>query len=228
MQFLDKAHELNMKVIVDLVLNHTSDQHPWFRKARSNDSTFTSWYVWSANRPKDADKGMVFPGVQKETWSFDTAAKAFYFHRFYRFQPDLNYTNVNVQKEAFAIIDYWLKLGLDGYRLDAVPFIIDIPETGSEKPERMLWLIGAMARQVHSVNKNAILLGEANLSPDENADYFEQDGDGIDMMFNFYANQYLFYSLTSKNVKPLIKALEATRKKPWRAQWAFFLRNHDE
>lgn len=226
--FVRAAHKRNIYVLADLVINHTSDKHPWFTKAREKDPEYFGWYVWAADRPKDASKGMVFPGVQKETWTYDTTARMYFFHRFYKFQPDLNFTNPKVQKEAFAIARYWIRQGMDGYRLDAVPFIIDVPETGSDKPQRMLPLIADFQKVVKKEKETAILLGEANLSPEENKDYFGEGGNGLQVMFNFYANQYLFYSMARGKSKTLVRALERTRQKPETAQWAFFLRNHDE
>ncbi|WP_374164414.1 alpha-amylase family protein [Arcticibacter sp. MXS-1] len=228
-RFLAEAKSRKIRVITDIVLNHTSVEHPWFRKARADsNSKYRLWYVWADKKPADADKGMVFPGVQKETWSYDSVAKKYYFHRFYKFQPDLNYGNPDVQREAFNILKFWLKKGVDGYRLDAVPFIIDLPETGSENPERMLNLVARFRKEMKAVKPDALMLGEANLAPEENKDYFGDNGEGMQMMFNFYANQYLFYALASGNISELVKALRDTKQKPPAAQWAYFLRNHDE
>ncbi|HTF80886.1 MAG TPA: alpha-amylase family protein, partial [Cytophagales bacterium] len=227
--FIAAAKRRKIKVIMDIVLNHTSIEHPWYNEARRNPaSPYHNWYVWADKRPKDADEGLVFPGVQKETWTYDSVAGKYYFHRFYDFQPDLNYSNPQVQQESYRILQYWLKKGVDGYRLDAVPFIIDLPETGSEKPKRMLRLIPEMRNAVKDVKKDAVLLGEANLSPKENKDYFGENNNGMQMMFNFYANQYLIYALASGELKPFKRAIEDTKVKPQAAQWAFFLRNHDE
>ena len=227
--FVAEAKKRDIRIIMDIVLNHTSVEHPWFRSARADsNSKYRLWYVWADKKPKDADKGMVFPGVQKETWTFDEKAQKYYFHRFYKFQPDLNYGNPDVQREAFNVVKYWLRQGVDGYRLDAVPFIIDLPETGSEDPERMLNLVAKLRSEMKSVKSDALMLGEANLSPGENKDYFGEENSGMQMMFNFYANQYLFFSLASGETEDLVKALEDTRKKPLAAQWAYFLRNHDE
>src|SRR5690606_186464 len=170
---IEAAKRRNLKVILDVVLNHTSDDHPWFEAARRDpESRRRRWYVWAKELPDDADKGMVFPGVQKTAWSYDSVAEMYYFHRFYSFQPDLNYTNPEVQQEAFEILSFWLQQGVDGYRLDAVPFIIDIPETSSDKPERMMQLVPTMRNVMRSTKHDALMLGEANLSPEENKDYF--------------------------------------------------------
>ncbi|MBK1438436.1 alpha-glucosidase C-terminal domain-containing protein [Parapedobacter sp. ISTM3] len=227
--FMAEAKKKGMKVISDVVLNHTSIEHPWYEEARrSPDSRYRRWYVWSADLPDDADKGMVFPGVQRTTWSYDSIAGLYYFHRFYPFQPDLNYTNPEVQQEAFKILRFWLEQGMDGYRLDAVPFIIDVPETGSETPQRMMQLVPTMRNIMRDAKHDALMLGEANLSPQENKDYFGEDNNGMQMMFNFYVNQFLFYALATQELRLFIKAIEDTKEKPSTAQWAHFLRNHDE
>ena len=228
-RFMLEAKKRNIKVIMDIVLNHTSIDHPWYQKARADStSKFNSWYVWSKKKPKDFDKGMVFPGVQTETWTWDDIAKQYYFHRFYDFQPDLNFSNKEVQQEAANVLEFWLKKGMDGFRLDAVPFIIDIPETGSASPEHMFDILTMLRDSVKAIKPNAVLLGEANVGAKENKDYFGDKGDRLQMMFNFYANQYLFYGLAEQDPVPFAKALEEFREKPGSAQWAFFLRNHDE
>ncbi|MFC3199997.1 alpha-amylase family protein [Parapedobacter deserti] len=228
-QLIAETKKRNIRVISDVVLNHTSDEHPWFEAARrDSQSRYRKWYVWAEELPDDADKGMVFPGVQQATWSYDSVAGLYYFHRFYRFQPDLNYTNPEVQQEAFNILRFWLQQGMDGYRLDAVPFIIDIPETSSENPERMMHLVPTMRNVMRDTKHDALMLGEANLSPEENKDYFGEKNDGMQMMFNFYVNQFLFYALATEDLRLFTKAIEDTKEKPKTAQWAHFLRNHDE
>lgn len=170
---------------------------------------------------------MAFPGVQTETWTYDEIAKKYYFHRFYDFQPDLNFENKDVQKESLNILDHWLKAGLDGFRLDAVPFIIDRPAEG-DGAEPMFNILTAINKFVKQRNPNAILLGEANVVPKENVLYFGENSNRLQMMFNFYANQYLFYSLADENAATFKKALDKTHDKPQQGQWAYFLRNHDE
>jgi maltose alpha-D-glucosyltransferase/alpha-amylase len=211
-------------------VNHTSDQHPWFRAARRDPaSPFRDWYVWSKTRPKHWDKGMVFPGVQQATWTRDAEAGAYYFHRFYEFQPDLNMDNPEVRTEVRRIMGYWLQLGVSGFRVDAVPFILEGPHPGrgGKRPLHFDYL-----QQMRSFlgwrTAGAILLGEANVLPAESRKYFGERGDGIHMMFNFFVNQHLFHALASGDARPLSAALRATRALPPSAQWAQFLRNHDE
>jgi len=228
-KFMKEARRLKIKIVMDMVLNHTSVAHPWFKKAREDTtSVFKDWYVWNTSRPKDAEKGMAFPGVQNESWTYDEVAKAYYFHRFYNFQPDLNYENKAVQQEAIKILQFWIAKGMEGFRLDAVPFIIDVPKSGAENPENMLGVLDSLVRGAKQKDPNVLLLGEANVETKENADYFGEKGERLSMMFNFYANQYLFYSLATGKPGTFLKALEQTKEKPVDAQWAFFLRNHDE
>lgn len=220
-EFLQTCKKMNLKVIMDIVLNHSSIEHPWFR-------TKPNWYLWSKTRPADWDKGMGFPGVENDTWHKDSTKNEWYFHRFYHFQPDLNFQNQEVVKEAKKIMAHWLDEGLDGFRLDAVPFIIDDPRKSSDKPEFDFALLQDLTGFVKKHKPGAVLLGEANVDPEENSKYFAGKNMGLQMMFNFYANQYLFYSLASGHTADFKEALLNTKIKPGKAQWAWFLRNHDE
>lgn len=227
--FMHKAKTLGIKVIIDLVVNHTSDQHPWFIESRSSkDSRLRDWYVWSAKRPSNWNEGMVFPGKQEATWTRDPQSREYYFHRFYKFQPDLNTDNPAVREEISRIMGYWIQLGVDGFRVDAVPFILESAAPNVKKPPMHFEYLKEMRRFLQWRKGDAILLGEANVLPKESINYFGDNGDGIHVMFNFFVNQYLFYALASADVKPLIKALEQTRVAFPGSQWANFLRNHDE
>ncbi len=227
--FMREAGKRGIRVIMDLVINHTSDQHPWFQQARRNPkSPYHDWYIWSKTRPDDWDKGVIFPGVQTETWTLDKQAGAYYYHRFYNFQPDLNAQNLAVQREVRKIIGYWLKTGMSGFRLDAVPFFIEVAKTGKEDPPHQFELITQMHQFMQWRKGDAIVLGEANVDPKDQKDYFGDNGSGLQMMFNFYANQHLFYALATGKPEPFTKALTATRGIPPTGQWANFLRNHDE
>lgn len=227
--FMAEAKKLGLKVIMDLVVNHTSDEHPWFRAARQSDTSYYhSWYVWNDDRPKNYDKGMVFPGVQETIWSFDSVANKYYYHRFYRHQPDLNSQNSRVQKEVKKIIAFWMSRGIKGFRLDGVPFFIEVPDTKGEKFEHEYKMLADMRAYVNALDDQAIILGEANVLPDENKNFFGENGEGMHMMFNFFVNQHLFYALATGNVSPLIDALERTKEIPRDAGWGQFLRNHDE
>jgi maltose alpha-D-glucosyltransferase/alpha-amylase len=226
-EFMHQAKKLGISVIMDLVVNHTSDQHRWFQEARKDrNSRYRDYYVWSKQRPKNWNKGMVFPGVQTATWTRDKEAGEYYFHRFYDYQPDLNVDNPEVRTEIRRIMGFWLELGVAGFRVDAVPFIIESMLPG-KKPTMHFEYLEEMRRFLQWRSGDAILLGEANVLPPEHLKYFGGGG-GIHMMFNFFVNQHLFYALASGDVAPLAAALEATRQLPETAQWAHFLRNHDE
>lgn len=228
-QFTHEAKQYGIRVIADLVVNHTSNRHPWFLDARgSTRSKFRDWYVWSDKRPRDFRTGMVFPGVQKETWTWDPKARAYYFHRFYDFQPDLNSSNPEVWAEIRRIMGFWMQLGVSGFRMDAVPFVI------SRKGERARHI--EMYRQLHELRNfvqwrsgDGVLLGEANVVPSNDADYFG-DGDRLHLIFNFWVNQNLFLALATGDARPLARALEQTRLSgpAQTPQWANFLRNNDE
>jgi len=228
-EFMHEARARGLRVIMDLVVNHTSDRHPWFQEARrSKDSRLRDWYVWSKRRPADWDKGMVFPGVQKSTWTFDRESREYYFHRFYQHQPDLNAENPEVRAEIRRVMGYWLELGVAGFRVDAVPFFIETPGRGGRHHALRFEYLREMRQFLQWRRGDAVLLGEANVPPEETLAYFGRDGGGIHMMFNFWVNQHLFYALASADTRPLASALRATRRIPPAAQWAQFLRNHDE
>ncbi|WP_183505101.1 alpha-amylase family protein [Methylobacterium brachythecii] len=228
--FTHAAKQRGLKVIIDLVVNHTSDQHRWFQEARSDPaSRYRDWYVWSDKRPANYDEGMVFPGVQKTTWTYDETAKAWYFHRFFDFQPDLNTANPEVQAEILKIMGFWLELGVAGFRMDAVPFVIAAkgPEVKGAPKEHFDWLRD-FREFLQWRAGDAIILAEANVLPKDDMEYFGDDNDRMHMMFNFQVNQALFYALAASDVRPLVKALNKTWNRPPSAQWAMFLRNHDE
>ena len=229
-EFMNLANNLGIKVIIDLVVNHTSDQHPWFQNAREGkDARYHDWYVWSEKKPEDWDEGVIFPGVQEATWTRDKKAKAYYFHRFYEHQPDLNMGNPEVREEINRIMGYYLSLGVAGFRVDAVPFVLETQEPNSNgKREIRFEYLEDMRRFLQWRRGNAILLGEANIEPKEAKQYFGDKGGGLHMMFNFYVNQHLFYALATGESKPLADALKKTAGIFPTAQWANFLRNHDE
>ena len=228
-EFTHGAKQRGIRVLIDLVVNHTSDQHPWFQSARSDpNSRYRDWYIWSDKKPANADQGMVFPGVQETTWTYDEKAKRYYFHRFYNFQPDLNTANPEVQAEILKIMGFWIQLGVSGFRVDAVPFVI--AEKGAEvkRPRPQYEMLRGFREFLQWRLGDSIFLAEANVVPKTNLQYFGQDSDRMQMMFNFHVNQALFYAMASSDARPLAKALEATRDKPATAQWGIFLRNHDE
>jgi maltose alpha-D-glucosyltransferase/alpha-amylase len=228
-EFTHGAKQRGIRVLIDLVVNHTSNEHPWFKEARKDpDSKYRNWYVWSKKKPPNAHQGMVFPGVQKSTWTYDREAKAWYFHRFYDFQPDLNTSHPEVQAEILKIMGFWIQLGVSGFRMDAVPFIISTKGPTVRKPEEQYDMLRSFREFLQWRQGDCIVLAEANVLPETDMEYFGRDGDRMHMMFNFQVNQHLFYALASADTRPLIKALKATKPRPATAQWGMFLRNHDE
>ncbi|HWE74590.1 MAG TPA: alpha-amylase family protein, partial [Stellaceae bacterium] len=228
-EFTHGCRQRGIRVIIDLVVNHTSDAHPWFREARSDkDSPYRDWYVWADKKPANAAKGVVFPGVQKSTWTRDKIAKAWYFHRFYDFQPDLNTSNPHVQAEILKIMGFWIQLGVSGFRMDAVPFVIATKGAKVRTPVEQYDMLRSFREFLQWREGDAIILAEANVLPKTDMEYFGDDGDRMQMMFNFHVNQHLFYALAAADCGPLAKALKATRSRPATAQWGLFLRNHDE
>src|SRR4051812_45841625 len=229
--FVDFTHEAKqrgIRVMIDLVVNHTSDQHPWFQAARRDKrSKYRDYYLWADRRPKDADQGMVFPGVQKTTWTRDPVAGKYYFHRFYDFQPDLNTQNPMVQDEIRKIMGFYLQLGVSGFRMAAMPFLIQSKGADKRHVEHSPMLRG-FREFLQWRCGDAIILAEANVPPDLSINSFGDDGDRLHMMFNFWVNQRVFYGLAAADSRPLRKALEQTRGRPATAQWVHFLRNHDE
>lgn len=228
-EFTRGCHQRGLRVLIDLVVNHTSNEHHWFQEARRDpQSKYRDWYVWSKKKPAQAKSGVVFPGVQKSTWDRDPVAKLWYFHRFYDFQPDLNTSNPLVQAEILKIMGFWIQLGVSGFRMDAVPFVIAKKGADITKQVEQYEML-RMLREFLSWRKgDSIILAEANVLPQSDMEYFGKNGERLEMMFNFDVNQNLFYALATSDTRPLIDALKATRPRPATAQWAQFLRNHDE
>jgi maltose alpha-D-glucosyltransferase / alpha-amylase len=228
-EFTQGCKQRGMRVLIDLVVNHTSNEHPWFREARHDpQSRYRDWYVWSKKKPKHAQDGVVFPGVQKSTWTYDQVAKSWYFHRFYDFQPDLNTSHPEVQAELLKIMGFWIQLGVSGFRMDAVPFVIATKGAEIEEPVEQYDMLRAFREFLSWREGNAIVLAEANVLPKTDMEYFGVSGERLQMMFNFQVNQNLFYALATADSRPLAKALKLTKPRPATAQWGQFLRNHDE
>ena len=228
-EFTQGCKQRGMRVLIDLVVNHTSNEHPWFKEARSDPkSKYRDWYVWSRKKPKGADSGVVFPGVQKSTWDYDKVARQYYFHRFYDFQPDLNTTNPEVQAEILKIMGFWLQLGVSGFRMDAVPFVIAKKGADVTRPVEQYDMLRTFSQFLNWREGEAIILAEANVLPGTDMEYFGKYGERLQMMFNFELNQHLFFALASGDSRPLVQAMQATKPRPATAQWGQFLRNHDE
>jgi maltose alpha-D-glucosyltransferase/alpha-amylase len=227
-EFAQAARDRGIRVIVDLVVNHTSDQHPWFQAARSDpESPYRNFYVWSKEKPADAHEGMVFPGQQHSVWTYDHKAQAWYFHRFYQHQPELNIANPLVRREIAKIMKFWLELGVAGFRIDAAPFLIEhrgIQQTDLPDPYEY---IDAMNELIAWNSGDGVLLAEANVDIHEVAQFFGK-GDRMHMLFNFIANQYLYLALARQEAEPLMRAFKMLPHISAHCQWAYFVRNHDE
>ncbi|WP_433222918.1 alpha-amylase family protein [Dactylosporangium sp. CS-047395] len=225
---LSEAAERGVRVMLDLVVNHTSDEHPWFKAACAGSrSPRRDFYVWSDTEPADRWEGQVFPGAERETWTFHEGAGAWYRHRFYRSEPDLNTDHPEVQKQIFKIAEFWLRLGVSGFRIDAAPFLVDRVAGGGpdytflrEMRDAVSWRAG-----------DAVLLAEANVENDELLEYVGQaDGTAsrATMLFAFRLNQAMMLALARCDARPIRDVLAALPDLPKHAQWATFLRNHDE
>jgi maltose alpha-D-glucosyltransferase / alpha-amylase len=227
-EFSHKLKERGIRLILDLVVNHTSDQHPWFVEAcRSPDSPYRDFYIWSREKPADADEGMVFPGVQETTWTWNEEAGAYYYHRFFAHQPDLNIENPTVRQEILRIMGFWLMLGASGFRVDAAPFVIELTDPESRKEEALYDFLEEMHRFLSWRTGDGIMLAEANVAPDKIGEYFG-DGDRMHMLFNFLVNQPMFLAFARRDAAPLLHALRTLPDVPREGQWAQFLRGHDE
>ncbi len=228
-EFSRQARGRGIKVVVDLVVNHTSNQHPWFQQARQDrNSKYRNFYVWSDERPADASDEVIFPGVQESIWTYDEQAESYYLHRFYAHQPDLNIANPAVREEIAKIMGFWLELGVAGFRIDAAPFLIELKgiEDQAEVADRHAYLQGL--REFLSWRRgDAILLAEANVSTDLIPEYFG-DGNRMHMLFNFIGNQRMFLALARQSAEPLIQGMQSLPRIPHTGQWANFTRNHDE
>ena len=226
--FLHEAHARGLRVIVELVLNHTSDQHAWFVEARSStDNPRRDWYVWSDTDDRYRGVRIIFIDTELSNWAWDPVSKAYYWHRFFSHQPDLNYDNPAVREEIWNVMKFWLDLGVDGFRADAVPYLIEREGTSCENlPETHAVLKELRARlDAHFTGK--VLLAEANMWPEDVSPYFGA-GDEFHMSFHFPVMPRMFMALRLEDRKPLIDIIERTPSIPESCQWGIFLRNHDE
>jgi maltose alpha-D-glucosyltransferase/alpha-amylase len=231
-EFVRTAHTKGLKVIADLVVNHTSAQHPWFRAARrSRESPFRDWYVWRDEPGPEKPGDVVFPDAEDSIWTKDRTAGQYYLHRFYRSQPDLNVANPHVRDEIARIIGFWMELGLSGFRVDAVPFLLEtdgIPDAAAALPQPHDYLRD-LRSFLNRRNGDAILLGEVNLTHDQSRRYFgDEDGDELTMLFDFPTMQAMYLALARRDAGPLRSALLGRPESPKDSQWAVFARNHDE
>ena len=225
---LDQAHARGLHVIMDLVLNHTSDQHPWFQAARADrNSPYRDYYVWSDTDQKYSGARIIFLDTEKSNWTWDETAGQFFWHRFYACQPDLNYDNPAVRAEMINVMRFWLKMGIDGFRADAVPYLFEREDTNCENlPETHAYL-KEIRRTIEAEFPGAILLAEANQWPEDTRAYFG-DGDEFNMGFHFPVMPRIYMALRKADRTPLVWILGRTPPIPDNCQWCTFLRNHDE
>ena len=228
-RFLAAAHARNLKVITELVVNHTSDQHPWFERARRAPagSPTRDFYVWTDDPEQWSDARIIFSDFETSNWTWDPIAGQYYWHRFYSHQPDLNYDNPAVEAAVLDVLDHWLDLGVDGLRLDAVPYLIERDGTNCENLPETHAILRRIRAHMDDKYDDRMLLAEANQWPEDSAAYFG-DGDECHMNFHFPVMPRLFMSVQTENRMPIIDILEQTPVPPANCQWATFLRNHDE
>jgi maltose alpha-D-glucosyltransferase/alpha-amylase len=228
-EFLKAAHDRGLRVIIELIVNHTSDQHPWFQRARKAPfgSPERDFYVWSDTPDKFPDVRIIFQDYETSNWAWDPVAKAYYWHRFYSHQPDLNYENPNVQEAVLKIVDFWLALGVDGMRLDAVPYLCVAEGTNCENLPGTHAFLKRLRAHIDATFPNRMLLAEANQWPEDAAEYYG-GGDECHMNFHFPLMPRLFMALRMEDSFPIADILKQTPPIPNNCQWALFLRNHDE
>jgi maltose alpha-D-glucosyltransferase/alpha-amylase len=227
--FVDEAHRRDLRVIIELVLNHTSDQHQWFQRARlaPRDSAERDFYVWSDTPERYRDARIIFRDYEQSNWAWDPVADAYYWHRFYAHQPDLNYDNPAVREAIRDVVDFWLDLGVDGLRLDAVPYLVEGEHTTSENLPGTHGVLKELRRHMDERYADRMLLAEANQWPEDAAAYFG-DGDECHMAFHFPLMPRLYVALRTEDRLPVTDILAQTPPIPDSCQWALFLRNHDE
>ncbi len=226
--FLSGAHDRGLRVIIELVANHTSDQHPWFQQSRSSqDNPKRDWYVWSNTDNKYRGTRIIFLDTEMSNWAWDPISKSYYWHRFFSHQPDLNFDNPAVREEMWNIMKFWLELGVDGFRLDAVPYLIEREGTSCENLPETHDIIRDLRKKVDEQFPGTMLLAEANQWPADLRPYFG-NGDEFHMAFHFPLMPRMFMGLRLEDRKPITEILQQTPEIPPSCQWCLFLRNHDE
>ena len=226
--FLSIAHDRGIRVIIEMVLNHTSDQHPWFQESRSSqDNPKRDWYVWSETDSKYRGTRIIFLDTEMSNWAWDPVSKSHYWHRFFSHQPDLNYDNPAVREEMWDVMKFWLELGIDGFRLDAVPYLIEREGTNCENLPETHTIIRDLRKRIDQEFPGVMLLAEANQWPADLRPYFGI-GDEFHMAFHFPLMPRMFMGLRLEDRKPITEILQQTPEIPGSCQWCLFLRNHDE
>jgi maltose alpha-D-glucosyltransferase/alpha-amylase len=226
-EFLAAAHERGIRVVADLVMNHTSDQHPWFLESRNPGSSKRDWYVWSDTNERYPDARIIFVDTEKSNWAWDETAGAYYWHRFFSYQPDLNYANEEVQAQMLSVIRFWLDIGLDGFRLDAVPYLFEREGSNCENLPETHSFLKRVRSEVDKDYEDIVLLAEANQWPADVVAYFG-DADECHMAFHFPLMPRMFMAARRQVRYPVVEILEQTPDIAEGCQWGLFLRNHDE
>jgi maltose alpha-D-glucosyltransferase/alpha-amylase len=226
--FIESAHQRGIRVIADLVMNHTSSDHPWFQESRSSrDSPKRNWYVWSDTPERYRDARIIFVDSEASNWTWDEQASAYYWHRFFHHQPDLNYDEPEVQEAMLGVLRFWLDLGLDGFRLDAVPYLFECEGTNCENLPETHAFLRRVRQTIDAEYPDRVLLAEANQWPEDVVQYFG-DGDECHMAFHFPLMPRMFMALRREQAAPIVEILERTPDIPDSCAWGLFLRNHDE
>lgn len=226
--FMEKAQGYGIRVIIDLVINHTSIQHPWFQAARKDkNSKYRNYYVWSEEPIPHAKEKLIFAGEEEAVWTYVEEAEMYYLHRFYKEQPDLNISNPEVRKEILKVMDFWLNLGVSGFRVDAAEILIEPFGMKEVKEGELEKFLDEMQDFVFARRRDGILLAEANIKPEEIYVYFNKEK-RMHMLFNFYLNQHLFLGMAGECSSPIIEALQKLPEISPEEQWLNFLRHHDE
>src|SRR5579884_786526 len=227
--FLREAHRRGLRVITEIVINHTSDQHPWFQRARRSPpgSKWRDFYVWSDTPEKYRNARIIFKDFESSNWSWDPVAKAYYWHRFYAHQPDLNFDSPHVREAVKGVADFWLAMGVDAFRLDAIPYLYEREGTNCENLPETHEFLKELRRHIDERHPGRMLLAEANQWPEDAIPYFG-NGDECHMSFHFPLMPRLFMAIRMEDRFPIIEILEQTPPLPANCQWAIFLRNHDE
>jgi maltose alpha-D-glucosyltransferase/alpha-amylase len=227
-RFLGSAHDRGIRVIIEMVLNHTSDQHPWFQESRSSkDNPRRDWYVWSNTNARYSEARIIFLDTEKSNWEWDPLSKSYYWHRFFSHQPDLNYDNPAVREQMWTVMEFWLEMGIDGFRLDAVPYLVEREGTNCENLPETHEILKELRRRLDKKFSGRMLLAEANQWPADLRPYFG-DGNEFHMAFHFPLMPRMFMGVKLEDRKPITEILQQTPEIPASCQWCLFLRNHDE
>lgn len=231
-EFVDAAHQRGMRVVIDFVMNHTSDQHEWFQESRRDpEGPYGDYYVWADDDKQYADARIIFVDTESSNWTFDPVRKQYYWHRFFSHQPDLNYENPAVQEEILSALKFWLDLGIDGFRLDAVPYLYQQEGTNCENLPATHGFLKRVRKEIDDHYPDTVLLAEANQWPEDVVDYFgdfRSGGDECHMAFHFPVMPRIFMAVRRESRYPVSEILAKTPEIPSGCQWGIFLRNHDE